>query len=291
MTSTTDAAGHPDVTEISDLTEGLLAPTRADDLQRHLGECELCADVHASLTEIRGLLGALPDVPAMPADVADRIDAVLAAEAPVARPPLTGGARVSRETSAVDRPSGRPRAASTGPGRRTGTRRGRRRVAVLGSVVALAALGVTSVVLATLHDDKPSDTTAHDRPSASADTFSASTLKSEVADLLVQEQPPRRDAHTPHDFGVESAAGTDRPKLLKSPPPTVPSCVRQGINDSGVPLAARAGTYDGKDAYLVVLPDASGDSSRVTAYLVDATCVRHQAVTAKVLLSRSYARS
>ncbi|MFH9981560.1 hypothetical protein ACH4ND_20365 [Streptomyces sp. NPDC017179] len=291
MTSTTDAAGHPDVTEISDLSEGLLAPTRADDLQRHLDECALCADVHASLTEIRGLLGALPDVPVMPADVADRIDAALAAEAPVAGPPLADDARVSRETSVVDRPSGHPRATSTGPGRKTGTRRGRRRVAVLGSVVALAALGVTSAALATLHDDKPSDTAAHDRPSASADTFSASTLKSEVADLLAQEQPPRRDAHTPHDFGVESAAGTNRPKLLTIPPPTVPSCVRQGINDSGVPLAARAGTYDGKDAYLVVLPDASGDSSRVTAYLVDATCVRHQAVTAKVLLSHSYARS
>ncbi|MFF9122495.1 hypothetical protein ACF09J_04190 [Streptomyces sp. NPDC014889] len=290
MTSTTDAAGHPDVTEISDLTEGLLAPSRAEDLQRHLDECALCADVHASLTEIRALLGALPDVPAMPADVADRIDAALAAEAPATGAPVTGGARVSRETSAVDRPSGRPRASSTGPGRRTGIRRGRRRGAVLGSVVALAALGVTSVVLATLHDDKRSDTAAHDRPSASADTFSASTLKSEVADLLAREQQPRRDAHTPHDFGVESAAGTDRPKLLKSPP-TVPSCVRQGINGSGTPLAARAGTYDGKDAYLVVLPDASGDSTRVTAYLVDATCVRRPAITAKVLLSHSYARS
>ncbi|MFF4822077.1 anti-sigma factor family protein [Streptomyces sp. NPDC001312] len=291
MTSTTDTAGHPDVTEISDLTEGLLDPSRAEDLQRHLDECELCADVHASLTEIRDLLGTLPDVPAMPADVADRIDAALAAEAPVTGPPVTGGARVSRETSAVDRPSRHPRASSTGPGRKTGTRRGRRRVAVLGSVVALAALGVTTVVLTSLHDDKRSDTAAHDRPSASADTFSAGTLKSEVADLLAQEQRPRRDTHTPHDFGVESAAGTDKPKLLKSQPPTVPSCVRQGINDSGTPLAARAGTYDGKEAYLVVLPDASGESTRVTAYLVDATCVRHPDVTAKVLLSHSYARS
>ncbi|MFF4758812.1 hypothetical protein [Streptomyces sp. NPDC001292] len=286
MTSTTDAAGHPDVTEISDLTEGLLGASRAEVLQRHLDECELCTDVHASLTEIRGLLGTLPDVPAMPADVADRIDAALAAEAPV-----DGGVRVSRETSAAERPSGHPRASSTGPGRKTGTRRGRRRVAVLGSVVALAVLGVTSVVLATLHENMGADTAAsHDRPHTSADTFSAGTLKSEVADLLDQEQQAQSDTHAPHSFGVDSAPGTGKPKLLKSRPPTVPSCVRQGINDSGTPLAARTGTYDGMDAYLVVLPDASGDSTRVTAYLVDASCVRQPAVTAKVLLSHSYAR-
>ena len=77
MTSTTDMAGHPDVAEISDLTEGLLEPSRTADIQRHLDECELCADVHASLEEIRGLLGSVPGPTRMPADVAERIDAAL----------------------------------------------------------------------------------------------------------------------------------------------------------------------------------------------------------------------
>ena len=80
MTST-DTAGHPDVAEISDLTEGLLPPSRTTDVRRHLDECELCADVHASLEEIRGLLGTMPGPPRMPDDVASRIDAALAAEA------------------------------------------------------------------------------------------------------------------------------------------------------------------------------------------------------------------
>ena len=70
MTSTTDTAGHPDVEEISDLTEGLLPDTRTAEVRQHLDGCELCADVHASLTEIRGLLGALPEPPRMPEDVA-----------------------------------------------------------------------------------------------------------------------------------------------------------------------------------------------------------------------------
>ncbi|MFF2850002.1 hypothetical protein ACFVT5_27250, partial [Streptomyces sp. NPDC058001] len=91
MTSTTDAAGHPDVDEISDLTEGLLSPTRSEDLQRHLDSCELCTDVYASLEEIRGLLGSLPGQTRMPVDVAERIDAALAAEALLAStvPPQT----------------------------------------------------------------------------------------------------------------------------------------------------------------------------------------------------------
>jgi hypothetical protein len=42
MTSTTDTTQHPDVSEISDLTEGLLAPSRAADVQEHLDGCTLC---------------------------------------------------------------------------------------------------------------------------------------------------------------------------------------------------------------------------------------------------------
>lgn len=84
MTSMTDAtgdAGHPDVAEISDLAEGLLAPARSGEVRSHLDSCALCADVRSSLEEIRGLLGTLPGPSRMPADVAGRIDAALAAEA------------------------------------------------------------------------------------------------------------------------------------------------------------------------------------------------------------------
>ncbi|MGW3829450.1 hypothetical protein ACWEAF_46785, partial [Streptomyces sp. NPDC005071] len=119
MTSTTDTAGHPDVAEISDLTEDLLPPDRATDVRRHLEACELCADVLASLEEIRGLLGTFEDAPRMPADIAGRLDAALAAEAvPTPTVSTESGGRVSRETSIPsDRPVGRSPAA-TGPGRK-----------------------------------------------------------------------------------------------------------------------------------------------------------------------------
>ena len=80
-TDKADTAQHPDVSEISDLTEGLLSPSRSATVRRHLDGCTLCADVRSSLEEIRGLLGTLPGPPRMPAEIAGRIDAALAAEA------------------------------------------------------------------------------------------------------------------------------------------------------------------------------------------------------------------
>ncbi|QKW51186.1 hypothetical protein [Streptomyces buecherae] len=81
MTSTTDTDEHPEVAEISALTEGVLPPDRARPVREHLAGCVLCADVRTSLEEIRSALGTLPGPTRMPADIAGRIDAALAAEA------------------------------------------------------------------------------------------------------------------------------------------------------------------------------------------------------------------
>lgn len=72
----------------------------------------------------------------------------------------------------------------------------------------------------------------------------------------------------------------------------MPGCVRDGIGRKDAALAVENGTYQGKKAMLVLLPNAS-DATRVTAYIVDATCVDHQASTdgGKVLLERSYPSS
>lgn len=308
MTSTTDMAGHPDVAEISDLSEGILPPSRSTDVRRHLDDCELCADVYASLEEIRGLLGTLPGPPRMPADVAGRIDAALAAEAllnatepEAAKEPASvgaprsaseddSGAHVSHETSTpADRPAGRPRSSTTGPGRKGRTRNGRRRIAVLGTVFTVAALGLGSVLLSSLGDNKPPHDTAGGRQTTAADTFSEGKLQKQVTDLLAESQSEEGgDSRTP--LGAATAPGTNHPRVLREP--TVPGCVRDGIGRKDAALAVENGTYQGKKAMLVLLPNAS-DATRVTAYIVDATCVDHQASTArgKVLLERSYPSS
>ncbi|MFC8713753.1 anti-sigma factor family protein [Streptomyces sp. NPDC057197] len=326
MTATTDTDGHPDVSEISDFTEGLLAPSRAEDLRRHLSTCVDCADVRTSLDEIRGLLGTLPAPHQMPGDIADRIDAALAAEPHLAAmPPLAtleektsgGDHHVSRETNGdvsretsppptADRPIGNVRASRTGPGRKPRPRRVRRGIAVLGAALTVTALGVVTVVLTSQSDDQHAGTAASAPSSTSAQTFSEGTLARQVTSLLDGTPRTQGTTRAPHSFGTDAgpdtgaetgattrtSPGTEQPNILKDDPTAaVPSCVRQGIHSSGAALAAQPGLYAGQDAYLVVLSDPSGASSRVTAYVVDASCVHDPAITARVLLSHTYTRS
>lgn len=316
MTSTTGTAGHPDVTEISDLAEGLLPPSRTTDLRRHLDECELCADVHASLEEIRELLGTLPGPPAMSAEVADRIDAALAAEAlllatateaadnvdsdgsldaaitsPSATEPAED-AHVSRETSPASavssRPSGHAPVAHTGPGRKQRGKINKRRGAILGAVFTVAALGFGSVLLSSLNDGEPSGREAQGQSTA-ADTFAEGTLEKDVSDLLAKDQSARSGSRDPETRGEASAPGSSEPKLLQAP--RVPECIQKGIGRSDSALATEKGTYQGTDALLVVLRHPS-DSGRVTAYVMDASCEADPSLgSAKVLLKRSYSQS
>ncbi|WP_432195701.1 anti-sigma factor family protein [Streptomyces sp. bgisy027] len=315
MTSTTDTAGHPDVAEISDLAEGLLPPSRTADLRRHLDECELCADVHASLEEIRGLLGTLPGPARMPSDVAERIDAALAAEALLSAtapqnagaPTHTGGAHavsaaddgrsaeddgahVSRETStASDRPAGHARSSTTGPGRKDRKRAGRRKVAVLGAAFTAAALGLGTVLLTSLMGGGGSGPTA-EGGQTTTDTFSAAKLEKQVDHLLATSGSNIDKSRGPDEsMGVRGGADTESPKILREI--TVPECIQKGIGRDEAALAAQEGTFQGKEVLLVVLTDAS-DAGKVTAYLVDASCVTHPSTTsAKVLLTKSYARN
>ncbi|MEU5181897.1 hypothetical protein AB0G49_17740 [Streptomyces longwoodensis] len=311
MTSTTDTTGHPDVTEISDLTDGLLGPSRSEEIRRHLAACELCADVQASLEEIRGLLGTLPGPARMPDDVAQRIDAALAAEALLDAEALntagsaetsgsseaagaseTSGATthvsrettpVSRETSAPapDRPSGHARSSSTGPGRKERKRPGRRKIAVLGAVFGAAALGLGSVLVASLSEGGDGGTTASSTHSTAADTFSRTALERQVTALLSKSEGSR----APHSLGLDG--DSEPPRVFTQP--TVPACVQQGIGRQDTALATQTGVYQGRDVLLVVLPDPA-DTGKVTAYLVDTRCVQHPGARAKVLLQHTYAR-
>ncbi|MFF2512288.1 anti-sigma factor family protein [Streptomyces sp. NPDC058086] len=314
MTSTTDTAGHPDVAEISDLSEGLLPPSRTADVRRHLDECVLCADVYDSLEEIRGLLGTLPGPTRMPDDVASRIDAALAAEAllsataPAREAAEDDRASVSRETSVAgvshtsgepspasltDRPSGRPHAA-TGPGRSRRGRRGRRRVVVLGTVFTAAALGLGAILVQSLGDGSGKSPQTVTQQGAK-DTFSEGELKTQVAELLAKNRSASTPSASPkRPWGVQSndagngSAGVD---TLITPTVQVPDCIQKGTGSNAAILAAQQGTYKGTTVYLVVVPDAS-DSTKVTAYIVEAACVKQASASpGKLLLTHSYARS
>ncbi|RNG21187.1 hypothetical protein [Streptomyces botrytidirepellens] len=321
MTSSTDTDEHPEVAEISALTEGLLSPSRTVDVRTHLATCGLCADVQTSLDEIRSTLGTLPGPVRMPDDIAGRIDAALAAEALLDATAPGDRASVSRETEdadpaghvsretepaaasstpategkpspAVDRPAGRPRAA-TGPGRKStprsgaGASGGRSRrwpKVLLGSACAAAVIGIGTLFFpsGSDHDNGGPGTTAHADPSSTAkSTLSEGALKDRVQEMLAdQKNTPSR--------GVTTQNTPDMP--LRANDPVVPSCVQRGTGRSEPVLAAQQDTYDGKTAYVVVMPHRS-DSSLVDAFVVDASCVSaSHSSPGKLLVSRTYPR-
>lgn len=335
MTTTTGTTEHPDVSEISDLTEGLLSPARSAELREHLDSCSLCADVHESLEEIRGLLGSLPGPPRMPADVAARVDAALAAEAllsATAPDPLTAEttADVSRETSRpteataeatdetteastdgapdtreresepvpaadaprtdrADRPAGRPRAA-TGPGRARQQRR--RRGAILGAVFGTAAIGV-SVLLFQASSPSGGDAASSYKSDAGASqadgggAFSGTGIREKVDTLLKPAPATGKPRVAEGQESTKEAPSTSAsPKLMQQVPP----CIQQGTGRPDTPLAAERGTYEGTDAYLLVLSDPT-DGSLVQVYVIDAACVDNvPPVKGELLLTQTYPR-
>ncbi|MFF7340616.1 hypothetical protein ACFZAT_25170 [Streptomyces sp. NPDC008163] len=137
--------------------------------------------------------------------------------------------------------------------------------------------------------------------------FSAATLKDRVHTLLgpgagtKSPQAPKGEAE---DSSVGSQSSPQsRPSLqadpsdsmspespLRAPAVTVPACVEEGIGRNSPALAIERGTYEGTDAFLVVLPHPT-DPESVQAYVVDATCVGAEPPSkGKLLLTHGYAR-
>ncbi|MBT2378190.1 hypothetical protein J7E90_12735 [Streptomyces sp. ISL-111] len=331
MTSTTGTAQHPEVSEISDLTEGLLTPSRAAEIRDHLAECELCAEVRDSLEEVRELLGALPDPEPMPGDIAARIDAALATEACPGSPADEGAggapavsrdadasredADVSRETESVEtgesssvtprtgfspaRPAGSPHG-STGPGR-SHTRR-RRRAVFLGTACGAALIGMSVLFLQNLSSSSDSTGAAADRAVSASEGathgYSPETLETKVQDLLGggagtedftgQKQSPSKDEQAVPEAEPSGTKASRSP--LIAPAVAVPPCVQQATGLTTPALAIDEGTYQGTDAFLVVLPHPS-DPTRVQAYVVASSCVdTAPGSTGRLLLTEAYDR-
>ncbi|GFE23445.1 zf-HC2 domain-containing protein [Streptomyces nigrescens] len=314
MTSTTGTGEHPtgehpEVSEISELTDGLLSPSRTAELRDHLATCPLCDDVYASLEEIRSLLGTLPGPLRMPADVAGRIDAALAAEALLDATTPVATVAVSRETATVPvvvsretddeahrrgtpsaRPAGRPRG-SSGPGRQTpGGRASRARRwprILLGTAAAAAVLSFGGLLIqnAALDGTQASNqdraTATPEKTTGGTGALTAASLESHVHDLLAS-----KGSHKSPDISTRSTPDTP----LRGNADTIPSCVRHGIARPESPLATRHTRYQGQDAYLVVLPDPA-DPQRVSAYVIASSCVSATPpAPGKVLLSHSFQR-
>ncbi|MGW6686507.1 anti-sigma factor family protein [Streptomyces sp. NPDC054961] len=313
MSPTTGTVRHPDVSEISELTEGLLSPARTAEVRAHLGDCALCADVRASLEEIRALLGTLPGPARMPADISGRIDAALAAEAllDATTPAGSGttarsgpsdgrtGSGVSRETPPAPlpgtgglRPSGHP-AGPTGPGRR----RARRRIALAGGLLAACAAGVLLFNLTSGPEHEQDMSARPDVASAearsAAHAYTAQGLQGSVRELLTSAGPEKKaPGEQNNTFGLESGS-PPAPELAPGDreAPGVPACVQKATGRTESPLAFENGSFQGSDVFLLVLPHP-GDPASVDAYVIRSACVATPGAPAeKPLLTSTYPRS
>lgn len=282
---------HPEVADISALAEGLLPPSRSQAVQEHLAACELCADTHAALNEIRGLLGSLPEPEPMPADIAARLDAALAAEALVSRETSALGAaarearNVSRETTShVSRETSRPTGhagGGTGPGRRRSARRWPRVLLGTGAAAVVIGFGAffAQLVVNGGGSDSEKDAGAAEKSAPFASALTEQSLGARVQELL--QNGPRGEAK-------DSEAGElkdDRTLQAAS----VPACIRDAIGRSERPVAVDQDTVRGDAVSIVVLPHP-GDSQHVDAFVVASACTDDPSVTAELLLRETYLR-
>ncbi|MFI1091744.1 hypothetical protein [Streptomyces sp. NPDC020917] len=302
---TTGSDAHPEVSEISDFTEGLLRPERSCEVQAHLDDCDLCGDVLRSLEEIRGMLGTLPGPQRMPADIAGRIDAALAAEAlldatlpHVPRETSVGGSTASARTNGVPRetstaPHGRP-GGSAGPGRggRSGDRRAAWRRGGFLAVAAAAGIALLSGVIYAIASGTGEQKNAASSAQRSGTVAGAQdTVGTQVRQLLDEAGA---GGSTKHPSGTDQGTtpmlqpnNTGAPVAPKASPAALPSCVIKATHRSQPPLAAERENFHGTDAYLVVLPHPN-DSSQVDAFVVNASCT--PASPGAVLFQGTYPR-
>ncbi|WP_316522250.1 hypothetical protein [Kitasatospora brasiliensis] len=306
---------HPPVERLADLAEGLIdSPEALAALRRHLDGCAECRETVEALAEVQALLGEV-ETPPMPADIAARLDAALAeaaagtaaeaaepqregataghrAEAPARSVPAAVPSAAPRSDRPAGRPVGRP-GSGTGPGRS----RRRRFALLLGSAVALAALGLGGALL--LHPGDRSDggtTVAGAVPTATAtaDDRGARTphatgagpdyredeLVTRIQQLLARSQSaPGLSATGPARSETVLPAQSEgiRPEPAS---PADPACPAPA---TGTPLAIDRGSYRGApvDVLVYPLPDRPG---YVDVYLRSPDCgpvVLHQAVPSR----------
>jgi len=280
---------HPDIEELADLAEGLLPEQRAAGLRSHLAGCPECADSHAALAELSGLLAAQGAADrAMPAEVADRLDAALAAEAAARSVTATPISQPGPSTPPTSRtgsaPPGRTDAAARppGPGRPRSRRRAGRVLLATAALAGVLTLG-SVLVQQSGHPESTGASTADAKaiaPQSAASGAAAPSRLPATAPALPEYRADRlatqaRSLLAPRPSAALGAEvqepGTPEPdgRIAAA---DVPGCVTEAAGHPGqAPLAAAAGRYDGSPVTLLVYP-AADRSGRLDVLLTTPTC-------------------
>jgi hypothetical protein len=159
---------------------------------------------------------------------------------------------------------------------------------VWGAVLGVAAVGLGTLMVQTLASD-PDHMKGDSATSAKApQRFSGEPLQDQVDTLLASSAPeslsPRNKEKNAPSIDIQESPHSPKHAL------SVPLCIQKGTGRTDPPLGSELGSYEGRTAFLLVLPHAS-DRSLVQAYVVDAACA-DTAPTGKgeLLLTDSYPR-
>ncbi len=268
MTSTADRADttqHPDVSEISDLAEGLLSPSRSAAVRRHVDGCpsaRTCGPPWrrsgACSAPCRGRpgcpsrsrAGSMPPSPPKHSSTPPPLAATHATTtATTATVVFHVKHRIPPWGLLPSLPGlGPPRRAPPRGHRPRSPRRPRRRIALfstIGAAFGAAILG-TSLYLSQA-GDMAGDGVANGvrRADASAEVaaapFSGSPVEERVQDLLSKD----RTLRTPQGVGPESMSSDTGTTSRRSGDGTVPACVLAGTGRTDPVLAHERGEYRG----------------------------------------------
>lgn len=263
---------HPDLDTLADAAEGLLEPGQAAQVSEHVATCATCADQIASLEHVRTMLRELPELP-MPPEVATRLEATLAA-ARLQVPVAVGASHEAASTA-----PGPAHASGTVLPMAAGRRHSRRwSLTVAGSVAA--SVVVLVAVAVSLHGTNTGDRTTaasgtSERVSGtqlptvthSGRTYTQANLATAVPELLGPAADLSMSATAPKAPAV--AGGSTAQTMSDAAADPLTACVNS-LDPGTTPLAIDIGTFDGKPATVIVLPDVDG--SRVDVWVMDSPC-------------------
>jgi anti-sigma factor RsiW len=230
---------HSSLDELADLDEGLLQPSRADEVRAHLAGCAACRDRHQSLRDVHDELAVLPPE-TMPPGVVEKLDRALA------------DAAVPRSATIVPlAPAAQRRSGQRGWPAMAGVAAA---IVVIGFVAAIAvgALGhggssdggasKTSAGASGAGSNAPLST-SHFTKSVSSKTFNHTSVVAEVK-RMVSGHPAGAASHlSPSTTRVPALLPQKLQPLFGSPPALLHCAASLTDRKDAVPLAVEFARY------------------------------------------------
>jgi anti-sigma factor RsiW len=269
----TDA--HPSPDTLAEHGEDLLEPAAAAEVSAHLLECGQCREYVEELRAVSRVLAGVGDPGPLPEDVAQRLELALAAP---------GAAAVHadyRDQLAARRAQAPARQSRLAPVLKPLLGAAAAVAVVAGAVAGLGAMtrggGDSEDSATSLSADEGADAapeaamTGAPPVTASGRDYARGDVAAAGVDLLAGLPPYDRAADVPQELTGSRDSATPASAALSL---TARLAALRACEESlgAPPLGIDAARYEGRPAWLVVVPDPGGDPAATWAYVVPEGC-------------------